>query len=84
MFSNIGSLNWSCKFCCRYCPNCKEHKQASEKLRSLDVTRDPCHSLEKIFIHHILRQTETFLDLPVDDFDLSNYRIQKNDVACHH
>ncbi|PIN10924.1 Ubiquitin-specific protease [Handroanthus impetiginosus] len=67
-----------------YCPNCKEHRQASKKL---DLWRLP-----EILVIHLKRfsyttslknKLETFVDFPINDFDLSKYVIQKNNMACH-
>lgn len=58
----------------RYCPGCKEHRQASKKL---DLWRLP-----EILIIHLKRfsysrytknKLETFVDFPIHDLDLSKY-----------
>ncbi|XP_051131118.1 ubiquitin carboxyl-terminal hydrolase 8-like [Andrographis paniculata] len=67
-----------------YCPKCKERRQASKKL---DLWRLP-----KILVIHLKRfsytrflknKLESFVDFPVEDFDLSDYVIQNNDGVCH-
>ncbi|KAK4480926.1 hypothetical protein RD792_011784 [Penstemon davidsonii] len=67
-----------------YCPNCKEHRQASKKL---DLWRLP-----EILVIHLKRfsysrffknKLETFVDFPIDNFDLSNYVIHKNNKVSH-
>lgn len=58
----------------RYCPGCKEHRQASKKL---DLWRLP-----EILIIHLKRfsysrytknKLDTFVDFPIHDLDLSKY-----------
>ncbi|KAL3628125.1 hypothetical protein CASFOL_027171 [Castilleja foliolosa] len=65
-----------------YCPNCKEHRQANKKL---DLWRLP-----EILVIHLKRfsytrfsknKLETLVDFPIDEFDLSNYVIQKNNTV---
>nr|XP_043625823.1 ubiquitin carboxyl-terminal hydrolase 8-like [Erigeron canadensis] len=62
-----------------YCPKCMKHCQASKKL---DLWRLP-----EVLIIHLKRfsynqffkdKLETFVDFPVDDFDLSNYTVHKD------
>ncbi|KAI4310628.1 hypothetical protein MLD38_035592 [Melastoma candidum] len=57
-----------------YCPECKEHRQASKKL---DLWRLP-----EVLVVHLKRfsfsqwqknKLETFVEFPIDDFDLSSY-----------
>ncbi|PWA63478.1 ubiquitin specific protease domain protein [Artemisia annua] len=57
-----------------YCPKCRQHQPASKKL---DLWRLP-----EVLIIHLKRfsfnrfhkdKLETFVDFPIDDFDLSNY-----------
>ncbi|KVH90549.1 Peptidase C19, ubiquitin carboxyl-terminal hydrolase 2, partial [Cynara cardunculus var. scolymus] len=61
-----------------YCPKCLKHCQASKKL---DLWRLP-----EILIIHLKRfsynqflkdKLETFVDFPIDNFDLSNYTVHK-------
>lgn len=68
-----------------YCPSCKTHRQASKKL---DLWRLP-----EILVIHLKRfsynrfsrnKLETFVDFPIDDFDLSNYMAHKNILMSHH
>ncbi|KAL3536010.1 hypothetical protein ACH5RR_004471 [Cinchona calisaya] len=67
-----------------YCPSCKIHKQASKKL---DLWRLP-----EILVIHLKRfsynrfsknKLETFVDFPIDDFDISNYMVHKNSQVSH-
>lgn len=69
---------------CRYCPNCKTHRQANKKL---DLWRLP-----EILIIHLKRfsynqffknKLETFVDFPIDNFDLSTC-IVHNSQQSHH
>ncbi|KAK1404645.1 Ubiquitin carboxyl-terminal hydrolase 8 [Heracleum sosnowskyi] len=61
-----------------YCPKCKEHRQASKKL---DLWRLP-----EILVIHLKRfsynrfsknKLGTFVDFPVEDFDLTDYTVHK-------
>lgn len=63
----------------RYCPKCEIHRQASKKL---DLWRLP-----EILIVHLKRfsynqfltdKLETFVDFPIDEFDLSNCTVHKD------
>ncbi|KAL8526927.1 hypothetical protein ACS0TY_015974 [Phlomoides rotata] len=67
-----------------YCPKCKVHRQASKKL---DLWRLP-----EILVVHLKRfsytkywknKLETFVDFPVDDFDLSNYILHQSKESCN-
>ncbi|CAK9160860.1 unnamed protein product [Ilex paraguariensis] len=68
-----------------YCPNCKRHRQAS---KTLDLWRLP-----EILIIHLKRfsynryfknKLETYVDFPINDFDLSAYVVPKNSQVSHH
>ncbi|XP_057784693.1 ubiquitin carboxyl-terminal hydrolase 8-like [Salvia miltiorrhiza] len=67
-----------------YCPNCKEHRQASKKL---DLWRLPeilvIHLKRFSYTRFLKNKLETFVDFPVDNFDLSNYILKKNNKDCH-
>lgn len=63
----------------RYCPGCKEHRQAIKKL---DLWRLP-----EILVIHLKRfsysrfmknKLEAFVDFPIDGLDLSSYISYKN------
>lgn len=65
--------------CFRYCPGCKEHRQAIKKL---DLWRLP-----EILVIHLKRfsysqfmknKLEAYVDFPLDDLDLSSYISYKN------
>ncbi|XP_015873161.1 ubiquitin carboxyl-terminal hydrolase 8 [Ziziphus jujuba] len=67
-----------------YCPGCKQHRQASKKL---DLWRLP-----EILVIHLKRfsysrfwknKLETYVDFPVDNFDLSNYIAHRNGQSCN-
>ncbi|KAM7257841.1 hypothetical protein ACFE04_013582 [Oxalis oulophora] len=62
-----------------FCPQCKEHRQASKKL---DLWRLP-----EVLVIHLKRfsysrstkhKLETFVNFPIHDFDLTNYIANKN------
>ncbi|XP_047316679.1 ubiquitin carboxyl-terminal hydrolase 8 isoform X2 [Impatiens glandulifera] len=63
-----------------YCPNCKEHRQASKKL---DLWRLPevlvIHLKRFSYSRFLKNKLETFVDFPVHDFDLSTYMTHRND-----
>lgn len=68
----------------RYCPKCKEHRQASKKL---DLWRLP-----EILVIHLKRfsynrtfknKLETFVDFPIEEFDLSTYTVHKSGNVSH-
>lgn len=81
VFHSTGHVSWFMNFGCRYCPNCKEHRQASKKL---DLWRLPeilvIHLKRFSYTRFLKNKLETFVDFPIDDFDLSNYVIHKNTV----
>lgn len=67
-----------------YCPNCKEHQQASKKL---DLWRLP-----EVLVFHLKRfsysrfmknKLETFVDFPIHKLDLSGYIARKTDEVSH-
>lgn len=66
------------KIIIRYCPKCKEHRQASKKL---DLWRLP-----EILVIHLKRfsynrfsksKLGTFVDFPVEDLDLTHYIVHR-------
>lgn len=67
-----------------YCPRCKDHRQASKKL---DLWRLPeilvIHLKRFSYNQYFKNKLETFVDFPIDDFDLSSYMFDKNKF-CHH
>lgn len=69
-----------------YCPDCKDHRQASKKL---DLWRSPeiliIHLKRFSFNRNFKNKLETFVDFPIDDFDLSSYVFDKNGkVSCRY
>jgi len=66
------------------CPQCKESRQAIQKI---DIWKLP--EILVVFLsrfHYDGRQTskiETFVDFPIDGFDLSKFVINKNDTKGH-
>ena len=69
----------------RYCPSCKTHRQASKKL---DLWRLPeilvIHLKRFSYNRYFRNKLETFVDFPINDFDLSNYMAHKNIHMSHH
>ena len=68
----------------RFCPGCKEHRQASKKL---DLWRLP-----EVLVIHLKRfsysrfsknKLETYVDFPIEDLDLSTYIGHKNGQLCN-
>ena len=66
-------------FSWRYCPRCKEQRQASKKL---DLWRLPevlvIHLKRFSFSRSTKHKLETFVNFPIHDFDLTNYVANKN------
>lgn len=66
----------------RYCPGCKQHRQASKKL---DLWRLPeilvIHLKRFSYSRYTKNKLETYVDFPVDDLDLSTYIAYKNSEA---
>ncbi|XP_062171940.1 ubiquitin carboxyl-terminal hydrolase 8 isoform X3 [Alnus glutinosa] len=67
-----------------YCPSCKKHCQA---LKKLDLWRLP-----EILVIHLKRfsysrfsknKLETYVDFPIDNFELSPYIAQRNGQSCN-
>lgn len=67
------------KIRCRYCPKCKERRQASKKL---DLWRLPevlvIHLKRFSYSRSMKHKLETFVNFPIHDFDLTNYIANKN------
>ncbi|GER41821.1 ubiquitin carboxyl-terminal hydrolase [Striga asiatica] len=67
-----------------YCPNCKEHRQASKKL---DLWRLPeilvIHLKRFSYTRFLKNKLEAFVDFPIDELDLSNYVIRKINTVGH-
>lgn len=64
---------FSC-LCCRYCPSCKEHRQASKKL---DLWRLPeilvVHLKRFSYSRFLKNKLETYVDFPLDELDLTGF-----------
>lgn len=62
-----------------YCPNCKEHRQASKKL---DLWRLPeilvVHLKRFSYSRFLKNKLETYVDFPVEKLDLSDFLAHKN------
>lgn len=61
-------------YCVRYCPGCKEHRQATKKL---DLWRLPeimvIHMKRFSYNRFLKNKLETFVDFPIHDLELSSY-----------
>lgn len=66
----------------RYCPQCKERRQASKKL---DLWRLPevlvIHLKRFSYSRSMKHKLETFVNFPIHDFDLTNYIANKNNAS---
>jgi len=62
------------KFECRYCPRCKEHRQATKKL---DLWRLPeilvIHLKRFSYSRYLKNKLDTFVSFPIRNLDLSKY-----------
>jgi ubiquitin C-terminal hydrolase len=83
--SNIKHIHVPFLLFHRYCPGCKEHRQASKKL---DLWRLP-----EILIIHLKRfsysrytknKLETSVDFPIHDLDLSRYIRDRSGQMSNH
>lgn len=67
----------------RYCPRCKEQRQASKKL---DLWRLPevlvIHLKRFSFSRSTKHKLETFINFPIHDLDLTNYVANKKSPQC--
>ncbi|KAG8646943.1 hypothetical protein MANES_09G043300v8 [Manihot esculenta] len=67
-----------------YCPSCKRPRQASKKL---DLWRLPeilvVHLKRFSYSRIIKNKLETYVDFPVEDFDLSTYMSHKDSHLCN-
>ena len=77
-FANIGIHRY------RYCPYCKEHRQASKKL---DLWRLPevlvVHLKRFLYSRSMKHKLETFVNFPIHEFDLTRYVARKNGIQRH-
>jgi len=70
--------------CCsfRYCPNCKQHRQATKKL---DLWRLPeilvVHLKRFSYSRYMKNKLDTFVNFPVRNLDLSKY-VKQNAAAA--
>lgn len=68
----------------RYCPGCKQHRQASKKL---DLWRLPeilvIHLKRFSYSRFLKNKLETYVDFPVHDLDLSTYIAHRNSTSCN-
>lgn len=66
-------------FECRYCPNCKEHRQASKKL---DLWRLPeilvIHLKRFSYSRYFKNKLDTFVSFPIQNFDMGKYAKNKD------
>ncbi|KAL7596268.1 hypothetical protein Lser_V15G28628 [Lactuca serriola] len=63
-----------------YCPKCKEHRQASKKLDLWRLPEIVIIHLKRFSYNRFLKdKLETFVDFPIDDFDVSSYTVEKDE-----
>ncbi|XP_059668642.1 ubiquitin carboxyl-terminal hydrolase 8-like [Cornus florida] len=68
-----------------YCPKCKNHQQASKKLDLWRLPEILVIHLKRFFYSRFLKnKLETFVDFPIDNFDLSSYIVCKDSRVSHH
>ncbi|KAI3523118.1 hypothetical protein L1887_01175 [Cichorium endivia] len=66
-----------------YCPKCKKHRQASKKLDLWRLPEIVIIHLKRFSYNRFLKdKLETFVDFPIDDFDFSNYTVEKDNETC--
>jgi ubiquitin carboxyl-terminal hydrolase 4/11/15 len=69
----------------RDCPSCKKPRQARKKL---DLWRLPeilvVHLKRFSYSRYIRNKLETYVDFPIDDFDLSTYTSKKDSQFSNH
>lgn len=74
IFGIIHALSYILKFKCRYCPRCKEHRQATKKL---DLWTLPdilvVHLKRFSYSRYLKNKLDTFVNFPIRNLDLSKY-----------
>lgn len=68
-----------------FCPNCKKHQQANKKL---DLWRLPevlvIHLKRFSYSQYLKNKIETYVDFPIQEFDLSNYlSLRSSSQSCN-
>lgn len=70
-------------FKCRYCPRCKEHRQATKKL---DLWKLPdilvVHLKRFSYSRYLKNKLDTFVNFPIGNLDLSKY-VKSKDGQSH-
>ncbi|KAL3642785.1 hypothetical protein CASFOL_013600 [Castilleja foliolosa] len=65
-----------------YCPDCKENRQANKKLGLWRLPEILVIHLKRFsYTKHSKDKLETFVDFPIDEFDLSDYVIRENNMV---
>lgn len=69
---------------CRYCPTCKEHRQATKKL---DLWRLPdilvVHLKRFSYSRYLKNKLDTFVNFQLSNLDLSQYVMHKDATQSH-
>lgn len=79
----LNTTLWFANMCLwwRYCPRCKERRQASKKL---DLWRLPevlvIHLKRFSYSRSLKHKLETFVNFPIHDFNLTNYVANKSNT----
>ena len=69
----------------RYCPSCKQHRQASKKLDLWRLPEILIVHLKRFSYSQLLRdKLETFVDFPLDELDLTGFLSHDSDPSLNH
>lgn len=70
--------------CSRYCPSCKQHRQASKKLDLWRLPEILIVHLKRFSYSQVLRdKLETFVDFPLDELDLTGFLLHDSDPSLN-
>lgn len=79
IFSNIHTFFSELIFLCRYCPRCKEHRQATKKLDLWMLPDVLVFHLKRFsYSRYLKNKLDTFVNFPIHNLDLSKY-MKSND-----
>uniref|UniRef100_A0A2K6MRQ4 Ubiquitin carboxyl-terminal hydrolase n=1 Tax=Rhinopithecus bieti TaxID=61621 RepID=A0A2K6MRQ4_RHIBE len=69
----------------RYCPNCKEHQQATKKLDLWSLPPVLVVHLKRFSYSRYMRdKLDTLVDFPINDLDMSEFLINPNAGPCRY